>query len=194
MNFLAHQYLSGSDEQIKIGNFIADMIRGREIEQFDSRVQEGVLLHRAIDSFTDHHSAVKEAVNIFRTTQGKYAPVIVDITFDHFLAANWKDYHEQDLNDFAHTFYDLLLKNITVLPEKVQWMVPRMKKQNWLYGYQFLDGIQQAYLGVSRRASFDSNMANARHGLEQNYDELKVLFEIFFRDIVTFVRTQNVEI
>lgn len=194
MNFLGHQYLSGSDEQIKIGNFVADMIRGREIERFEPRIQEGVLLHRAIDSFTDNHLAVKEAVNIFRASQGKYAPVIVDITFDHFLAANWKDYHQQDLNDFAHKFYDLLLANITVLPEKVQWMIPRMKKQNWLYEYQFLEGIQQAYLGVSRRASFDSNMANARQGLEQNYNELKELFDIFLRDIVTFVRKQNVEI
>lgn len=194
MNFLAHQYLSGSNKQIKIGNFVADMVRGKQVKLFNEEIQEGIQLHREIDSFTDNHPSVRKAIDIFRPSQGKYSPVIVDITFDHFLANNWSDYHDQDLNDFAFEFYNLMMGNLEILPEKVQWIIPRMKKQNWLYEYQFLDGIQQAYEGISRRASFDSNMANARQGLEENYDDLKYLFEVFFEDMIKFVRDQNIEI
>lgn len=192
MNFLAHQYLSGPDDQLKIGNFLADMIRGKEIERFDNGIQKGILLHRSIDQFTDSHKAVKEAIKLFKETQGKYASVIVDITFDHFLAFHWKKYHSKELNVFANEFYDLMASNYSILPEKVQYMIPRMKQQNWLYEYQFLDGIQQAYEGISRRASFDSNMANARVGLEKNYDQLNQLFEAFFSDIIKHVKSQDV--
>lgn len=194
MNFLAHQYLSGSDEKIKIGNFIADMVRGKEVDQFDDRIKEGISLHREIDAFTDQHVQVKKAVQLFRDSQGKYAPVVVDITFDHFLASNWNRYHNSELNDFARDFYDLMMDNIALMPEKVQWIIPRMKKQNWLYEYQFLGGIQQAYEGMSRRASFESNMANARVGLEDNYIELGEIFEDFFSDMIKFVRTQNIDL
>lgn len=194
MNFLAHQYLSGSNEQIKIGNFVADMVRGKQVKLFNEEIQRGIQLHREIDSFTDNHPSVRKAIDIFRSSQGKYSPVIVDITFDHFLANNWSNYHDQGLNDFAFEFYNLMMGNLEILPEKVQWIIPRMKEQNWLYEYQFLDGIQQAYEGISRRASFDSNMANARQGLEENYDDLKYLFEVFFEDMIKFVRDQNIEI
>lgn len=194
MNFLAHQYLSGSDEKIKIGNFIADMVRGKEVDQFDDRIKEGISLHREIDAFTDQHVQVKKAVQLFRDSQGKYAPVVVDITFDHFLASNWNRYHNSELNDFARDFYDLMMDNIALMPEKVQWIIPRMKEQNWLYEYQFLGGIQQAYEGMSRRASFESNMANARVGLEDNYIELGEIFEDFFSDMIKFVRTQNIDL
>ncbi|CAG5081117.1 acyl carrier protein phosphodiesterase [Parvicella tangerina] len=191
MNFLAHQYLSGSDDYIKIGNFVADMIRGKEMEQFDEGIQQGIQLHRAIDHFTDNHDQVKKAIQLFRSSQGKYAPVIVDITFDHFLAANWSSYSEQELNSFANNFYDLMIENLDLMPEKVQWIIPRMKAQNWLYEYQYLDGIQQAYEGISRRANFRSNMAFARVDLENHYDELQQCFSLFFDDIISFVRSQN---
>ncbi len=194
MNFLAHQYLSGADEQIKIGNFIADLLRGKEVDAYKGNIRLGIDLHRQIDQFTDDHPAVKEAVKIFKETQGKYAPVIVDIAFDHFLAANWQKYHQQELNDFAMDFYEIMTKHQALLPEKVQFILPRMRTQNWLYEYQYLDGIQKAFEGVSRRASFASNMANARIGLERNYDELQFQFDTFFEDIITFVKEQNIKL
>lgn len=194
MNFLAHQYLSGPEDQIKIGNFIADMVRGKEIELYDERIKEGIKLHRAIDHFTDNHKLVKSATEIFKETQGKYAPVIVDIAFDHFLASSWKNYHEKELFHFAHEFYDMMMDNKSILPEKVQQMLPFMKAQNWLYEYQYLDGIQKAFEGMSRRASFKSNMADARSGLEKHYDQLKEHFEGFFDDMIIFVKDQNIKI
>jgi acyl carrier protein phosphodiesterase len=194
MNFLAHQYLSGADHEIKIGNFIADMIRGKEMEGYEAGIQQGIKLHRAIDQFTDHHEVVKEAITIFKASQGKYAPVIVDIAFDHFLAANWKRYHAQELGDFAQDFYSILSQNEVILPQKVQQMLPFMKAQNWLYEYQYLDGIQKAFEGMSRRASFDSNMANARLGLEKHYEELQGHFDVFFEDMISFVKEQNIDL
>ena len=55
MNFLAHIYLSGNNDLIKIGNFMADGIRGKDYLKFPEQVKNGILLHRQIDTFTDAH-------------------------------------------------------------------------------------------------------------------------------------------
>ena len=37
MNFLAHIYLSGENENIKIGNFIADAVKGKSTKNIQQR-------------------------------------------------------------------------------------------------------------------------------------------------------------
>ena len=59
MNFLAHVYLSGSNIHLAVGNLIADRVKGKNIELLAPEIQEGVLLHRAIDTYTDQHPLVR---------------------------------------------------------------------------------------------------------------------------------------
>ncbi len=94
MNFLAHLYLSGNDEQLMIGNFIADSVKGSSYKNFPDGIKRGILLHRAIDFYSDNHSVFLKSVERLRPNYHKYAGVIVDIFFDHFLAKNWKEYSE----------------------------------------------------------------------------------------------------
>lgn len=60
MNFLAHLYLSESNTNIMIGNFIADHIRGNRFTHLDPEIQQGIKLHREIDTFTDAHPITKK--------------------------------------------------------------------------------------------------------------------------------------
>lgn len=92
MNYLAHIYLSGEDDQLKIGNFIADSVKGRKFIGFPHQVKNGIILHRAIDTYTDSHPVVKKSVHRLFPVYSHYSAVIVDILYDHFLAANWHEY------------------------------------------------------------------------------------------------------
>ena len=103
MNFLAHIYLSGEDEGITIGNFIADGIKGKKYLSYPASIQKGILLHRGIDSFTDSHPTVRQSTARLHENYGHYSGVIVDILYDHFLAKNWEEYHEQDLACLLYT-------------------------------------------------------------------------------------------
>ncbi|MEX0290603.1 MAG: DUF479 domain-containing protein, partial [Flavobacteriaceae bacterium] len=94
MNFLAHIYLSFGDDEITIGNFIADSIRGKKYKHLPERVQKGVILHRAIDTFTDAHPTVRQSSKRLHENYSHYSRVIVDIFYDHFLAKNWKNYSD----------------------------------------------------------------------------------------------------
>ncbi|MDZ7847796.1 MAG: hypothetical protein U5L96_14100 [Owenweeksia sp.] len=91
MNFLAHLALSNNDDDIMLGNFIADSLRSKQWSQFKPEVIEGVKLHHKIDFFTDHHPVVERSKARLRDHQSKYSPVVVDILYDHFLAHNFEN-------------------------------------------------------------------------------------------------------
>ena len=101
MNYLAHLYLSFGDEQLLVGNYIADAVKGRQIEQFLEGIKNGILLHRKIDEFTDNHPLVERSKSLIRSRYRKFAGVVVDMYYDHYLAAGWLDYADIPLQQFT---------------------------------------------------------------------------------------------
>jgi acyl carrier protein phosphodiesterase len=187
MNFLAHLYLSGPSETLLIGNFIADFVRGKQHEEYPKPIQTGILLHRSIDTFADQHEAGKRSALRLRPHYGKYAPVLVDIFYDHFLAKNWHRYHAQPLPDYATWVYSILKKHIADLPPLVQQIVPRMAEQDWLSNYATLWGIEKSLEGISRRATFENNMDKALVQLEAEMELFQSDFDQFFPDMQAHV-------
>jgi acyl carrier protein phosphodiesterase len=184
MNFLAHLFLSGDDPEIMVGNFIGDFVRGRNVyEQFKPNIALGIELHREIDEFTDSHLVVMESKKRLRPKYRHYAPVIVDMFYDHFLAAQWLNYHSQPLPDFAEYAYSQLKDHEPILPERVVQMMPYMVKGNWLVNYAQLEGIHRALTGMSRRTPFDSKMDEAIFDLEKSYTEFEAEFLLFFPEL-----------
>ena len=119
MNFLGHLFLSKHSNELMIGNFIADAVKGKQHENFPPEIQRGIIMHRAIDFFTDHHETARKTALRFRPRFGKYAPVLVDVVYDHFLASNWDNHHHQTLEIFTRNAYELIQSNHHFLPEKI---------------------------------------------------------------------------
>ncbi|KQB41809.1 Acyl carrier protein phosphodiesterase [Flavobacterium daejeonense] len=188
MNFLAHIYLSGNNEYIKIGNFMADGIRGKQFEKYPEAIQKGILLHRAIDTFTDEHPLFRQSTKRLHERYHHYAGVIVDIYYDHFLAKNWEKYSEENLDDFVSEFYQSLHQNHAVLSEKTKNILPYMEKQNWLSSYQTIEGIHQILTQMDRRTQNNSNMRFASEELLAFYDEFENEFTLFFEEIKSFCK------
>lgn len=188
MNFLAHAYLSFDQDEVLIGNFIADFIRGKEIENYPKKIQVGIHLHRAIDTFTDSHPLVKEVQVYLRPRFGHYARVISDVFFDYFLAKNWDKYTSLPLETYSKQVYQTLQSCPAPLPPSFLRMLYWMEQQNWLYAYRNLEGIQQALDGLTRRATFDSKMNTATEVLREKDKEIEALFFVFFQDLETFAQ------
>lgn len=186
MNFLAHVYLSGDDAQLMIGNFIADFVKGGNLnDRYTTEIVRGIELHRAIDEFTDQHAVVQNSKDRLRPKYRHYSGVIVDMYYDHFLAKNWDDFHHLQLDDFAQQFYGLLKEYKPLLPEDVQRMMPYMIRGNWFLNYGYKEGIHRALTGMSRRTTFDSKMDEAVLDLTRHYE----LFENEFREFFPILRT-----
>ena len=188
MNFLAHIYLSFDDPEITLGNFFADHIKGNKFKHLPERIQKGILLHREIDTFTDSHPISKQSSKRLHKNYSHYSRVIVDIFYDHFLAANWQDYSSIPLDIYVANFYDLLKENFEILPLGTQRMMPYMIADNWLYNYANLDGISNVLNGMNRRTQNRSKMNFAIVDLQENYEAFQEEFTEFFKELITFSR------
>ena len=190
MNFLAHIYLSGNNELLKIGNFMADGIRGKDYMFFPEEVKRGILLHRKIDSFTDAHLIYRKSKHRLHEKYGHYSGVIMDIIYDHFLAKNWEKYSNESLANYAGEFYKLLDKNEDLLTERTKNLLPYMKQNNWLLSYQSIEGIEKILFQMNHRTKNRSNMQKAIVELKLFYNETEEEFTQFFNELQLYVAQQ----
>lgn len=186
MNYLAHIYLSQNNNEIKLGNFFSDFIKGNNYKHFSKEIQNGIYLHRQIDSFTDAHKLVRVSKRRLHERYGHYDGIIIDILYDHFLAKNWNDYSKVPLKEYEDDFLTLLENNFDILPEKVHLALPYMQKQRWLTAYASLEGIEKALIGVNKRTKGKAKMDLAIEDLKINYSDLENDFTLFFKDLIAF--------
>lgn len=186
MNFLAHIYLSGENDLITIGNFMADGIKGKRYQNYPDDVKIGILLHREIDTFTDAHPTVRKSTKRLHKNYGHYSGVIVDILYDHFLAKNWKRYSTTPLPLYIDHFYDLLKLYYRILPSRVQKMMPYLIADNWLLSYAKIEGIQKVLNGMNMRTNNKSGMHRATDELKEHYSEFEEEFTLFFEELRLF--------
>lgn len=190
MNFLAHIYLSGDNEELKIGNFIADSVKGKQYLEYPPGIVDGIVLHRSIDTFTDTHPIVSRSVERLFERYGHYSRVIVDILYDHFLAANWKDYSDIPLKIYTEDFYKLLQDNFKILPKQVQNFLPYMVADNWLYNYRKIEGIEKILFQMNRRIKYRAKMHLAVEELREFYEEFEDEFTRFFEELRAYVKVE----
>jgi acyl carrier protein phosphodiesterase len=183
MNFLAHIYLSGDNDLIKIGNFMADGIRGKQFETYPLEIQKGIILHRFIDTYTDAHPIFRKSTKRLHYNYHHYAGVIVDVFYDHFLAKNWNNYSDESLTDFTNRFYQSLRDNHDFLSERTKRMMPYMIEFNWLVSYQTVEGISRILTQMDSRTKNESKMRFSSNELMEYYTEFEQEFTIFFEDI-----------
>jgi len=184
MNFLAHIYLSGDNDLIKIGNFMADGIHGKHFDNFPIDIQKGIILHRAIDTFTDANPIFRQSTKRLHANYHHYSGIIVDIFYDHFLAKNWNKYSDEKLENYTARFYQSLSDNYDFLNEKTQKMLPYLIKQNWLLSYQTIEGIEIILSKMDTRMKYESNMRYSVAELETYYSEFETEFTTFFDEII----------
>lgn len=188
MNYLAHAYLSFGKQGILVGNMISDFVKGKKKFEYRQEIQQGIALHRAIDTFTDTHSATKEAKEIFRPGYRLYAGAIMDIIYDHFLALDENEFTEESLRTFAQNTYSTLDLFSEHLPENFSMMFPYMKMHDWLYNYRHTVGIQKSLAGLARRARYLEESDTAYTLFLNHYAELKKLYQLFFPELKSMAR------
>jgi acyl carrier protein phosphodiesterase len=194
MNYLAHTYLSFGQEEVLVGNFIADFVKGKMLLNYPRAITEGILLHREIDRYTDTYPLVRAGQSYLRPNFGHYSTVITDIFFDYFLGKNWDKFNDQPLEDFIESTFLILEKNSKYFPDRFSKMFYWMRKDNWLLQYGTLEGIQMSLTGLSKRTRFESKMEVAHLALIEREAEFEVIFFAFFKDLETFAKAKLIEI
>jgi len=186
MNTLAHLYLSGDDPELILGNFIGDSVRGNEFSQLDERVQQGVILHRKIDRFTDKHPVFRQICTLMREDFGRYCSVVADVFLDHFLAREWERFDARPLEDYIRWIHQILARRIDTCPERSRRYFRYLNTTDTLLHYRSTEGISQTLSQMAKRTRYDSGMENAGAVLLRRYPRLEEGFELFFPELVRF--------
>jgi len=187
VNFLAHTYLSGCNEEIIVGNFMGDYVKGRRYENYPEQVMKGILIHRDIDSFTDMHQITRVSKQRLASRYHKYAGIITDIFYDHFLASLWDNYSNLPLNEFVNRTYDILKRNYNVLPDAIKRWFPTFMESNWMMTYNTVDGIELVLERMSANTSLPDHSAFAVEVLRGQYALFMDDFLRFFPLIIQFL-------
>lgn len=184
MNFLAHIYLSGDSDEIKVGNFIGDYVKGNNYEKYPELVKKGIILHREIDYFTDHHPIFNKSKRHLQKRYHKYAGVIVDIFYDHFLASEWENFSRIPLPKFVMNMHEILVSNYFILPAEIKAFLPFFIINNWLEAYTSIEGIATVLRRMTKRTTLPRETSFAISELREKYCIFRDDFYRFFPDLI----------
>ena len=187
MNFLAHSYLSFSEEQL-VGNMIADFVKNRDVARLPESIQKGIKLHRAIDAFTDAHPLIHEAKAPFRPLVRLYSGAFVDVAFDYFLANDTTENSQREWQEHSQRVYAVLRRYEEFLPEVFKKVLDKMQQDDWLYNYRNEWGIEYSFRNVVNKAQFLDKTINVFPAFLANKDFLREKYEIFFPEIKSFAQ------
>lgn len=183
MNYLAHLYLSGPSDGIRLGNFIGDYVKGNRFSRYPPEIRKGILLHRQIDSFMDEHPLSHTSAELFRARYTRFSRVIIDVVYDHYLAKNWDKYSDQSLHDFVNEVHKLFITNYFILPPQVRQFLPFLIRSRRMENYQHLSGIEKTLKIMANHTVLPDHSAWAVEQIVKNDRQLQEQFTGFFEDI-----------
>lgn len=189
MNYLAHLYLSPPDDESLLGNLLGDFVKNKaEFSAYD-KVYQGICFHRKIDQFTDTHYIFRKSRHRISEKNRRYAGIIIDIVYDHFLANNWDAYSNVPLETFVKNFYRILEKYSSILPKRLFDLKPAMIRENRLMLYRKQTGVAIALERVANRLSVPYVVDEVMAEFLSNYQKFQTDFYLFFGDVIEYAKS-----
>lgn len=189
MNFLAHAYLAGPDPADRLGGMLGDFVKGPLPAGLPEPVAAGVALHRRIDSFAEGHLAFRSSRARVSPERRRYAGIMIDLFYDHFLAKHWEVFSGQPLEEFAGETYALLARHGDLLPPRLAGILPYMRGEDWLSSYRSVASVGDALDSMSRhRLKRPNPLAGSAAELAARYAEFEQDFKAFLPDARSFAR------
>ena len=186
MNLLAHLWLAERSGTSFAGQILGDIVKGAIDADLSADLRAGIRLHRAIDSFSDAHSAHRAMRACFEPPLRRYAGILVDIGFDHSLARGWSRYSSRPLTRFARIAEQQVRSG---WPGDGYGNSARMRGlAQILAGYRGRSGIQRALDSVSRRLRRANPVADALDTLMALSSEFDALLPVLIADLEQHVR------
>jgi acyl carrier protein phosphodiesterase len=191
VNYLAHLLLAEPTDDSRLGAMIGDFMTGWGLESFSAGVREGIVRHRRIDELTDAHPVFQRSRERLRPSVGRFSGIVVDVVYDHFLAASWHRWHGAPLAEFAAGTYALLERRVDEAPPRLRRALPWIVGEDWLGAYAELSHLDRVFEGMARRIKRRNPLGDAMAGIAENYADLDSDFDEFFPALRDAVRSSD---
>jgi acyl carrier protein phosphodiesterase len=189
MNFLFHMFLSGDDEQLLVGNFMGDFIKGTLTGRFPAGIAAGVILHRRIDSHAEESPHFRASRQRLAAEYGLYRGVLVDLFYDYFLVNSWQEWSREPLHTYLARTRRIVEAHSDSLPTRMHPLVPVIF-QELLPSYGTVAGIGTALSRISRRVSRPNPLAGGERELLRHHPGLEEDFRRFTPEMLRYVAGQ----
>lgn len=187
MNWLAHLYLSDPNPAFRIGNLLPDIVPASELVDLKPEFRRGVEQHHRIDSFTDKHAIVRQSINRVAPPFRRYAGILTDVFYDHFLARQWDSFSSVALSDFVEEVHASFESHRADIPPVAYLRLEQIRAGNFLSSYGELSGVALTLERISRRLSRPVPLGDAVSVLEENYELFQSDFSVFFPELVSYL-------
>jgi len=191
MNYLAHVLLSPDDPHVLMGNLWGDILKPQDYPFLLPGVSNGIKRHRMIDAYTDQHQSVDQIIQLIRPYQGKYTPVVADVLMDFMLSKFWNLFHHEPIEEFCSIKYQIVSTNLHLIPARLHPRINRMISHRWLESCKDRNRMEQTFLMLSRRASFENKIPEAMYPYDLHEHRMDRLFLTFFEDLRSYINLQN---
>jgi acyl carrier protein phosphodiesterase len=188
MNYLAHFHLAARADSSLTGNYLGDAVKGTMLDAWPPAIARGIRLHRGIDAFTDHHPDVLRTLALIEPPRRRFAGIILDMAFDHFLACHWSSFHGEPLPVFTRQVYETLAQDAPLMPQAALERFERMREYDWLQSYQRIEVIGRALDAIAARLSRRTALYGAVQDIERHYDALEATFLCFYPQLLHWVQ------
>ena len=180
MNWLAHLNLSEPTVEFRLGNVIADFVKGEARLALPAQVKRGTDCHLLIDAYTDAHPVFQRSRQRISRPNRKFASILIDIFYDHFLSVHWADHSAQPREVFiANVYRDFLAYTEQQVPQ-ARSFVEHMVQGDWLNEYISVEGIRRTLTRVSGRLGRPGLLTPMAEELTANYAGLDADFAEFY--------------
>ncbi|WP_319552586.1 ACP phosphodiesterase [uncultured Vibrio sp.] len=185
MNFLAHLHIADHCSSHLLGNLLGDFVKGDPSKQYQADISNGIKLHRFVDRITDHHPIVEECKPHFKGAARRFAPIALDMFWDHCLAKHWHTFHQCSLDQFVSDAYQRVDRDVgDDLPERFLLLHSKMWSGGWLQSYQDLENIEFALHRMSKRSPRLADLTTTFAVLDQEYVILEAKFPALYSDVL----------
>lgn len=185
--------LSGDDEQLMVGNFMGDFVKGPLQDRFPSRIRHGVYMHRKIDSHADRHPVYHQSRQRLLPEYGLYRGVMLDIFYDYLLFNDWTNWCNEPLPDYLAGARDMIERHRNVLPVELRHLIPVIFDE-LLPSYGTVEGIGRALTRISRRLTRPNPLHGSEAELRRNHDGLLEDFTLLTPELFRFTSGISAEL
>lgn len=191
LNFLAHLHIAERCQSHALGNLLGDFVKGPDLDAYPANVQQGIRLHRYVDATTDRHPALTSLRQLFPPDLKRYAPICLDLFWDHILGEHWERYHAVPLHRFTQVKYQELHQQILELDPRlpstlrVSSLVARMTAQDWLTHYTDIEVVSLALERIGQRLKKPVALQASVPVLRRHHAALIETFDLFYPELIS---------
>jgi acyl carrier protein phosphodiesterase len=186
MNFLAHLYLAGADEALRMGALLGDFVRGQAaLEGYPPPIRHGIRMHRHIDTVVDALPEVHGLRSGLQPPFRRYAGIIIDLGLDHELARRWAAFSDQPLSAFDRDVRAMLARHADLVPEGLARFMRYADRRGLFAAYAQADEVLHSLRGVGRRLS----RPNPLHRVADIWDGFQPRVAVAFEPVLAAVQS-----